>query len=31
MIEKGIIFAGKISTIDGFVMFQRVSLEELEN
>lgn len=30
MIEKGMIVGGKISTIDGFVMFQRVSLEELE-
>lgn len=30
MIEKGMIVGGKISTIDGFVMFQRVSLEKLE-
>lgn len=30
MIEKGMIVGGKISTIDGFVMFQRVSLEDLE-
>ena len=30
MIEKGMIIGGKISTIDGFIMFQRVSLEELE-
>ena len=29
MIEKGMIVGGKISTINGFVMFQRVSLEEL--
>jgi len=30
MIEKGILIGGKVSTIDGFVMFQRVTLEELE-
>ena len=30
MVEKGMIIGGKISTIDGFVMFQRVPLEELE-
>ena len=30
MIEKGMVIGGKITRIDGFVMFQRAPLEELE-
>lgn len=30
MIEKGILFGGKISDIDGFLIFTRLAIEELE-